>query len=272
MIFHFSANMDPNAASKVLLEIATKGAIHTVLEEFCGSAYDKKTVNGIREAAELKIKELLVFQNIELNRVNPDLPPNDLIPNALTIKTFNVDVDDIQITAKFKKDGTMMYEMTKLPSGIKKARLLQKASIVSESIIFVIEIAGIPIEITKNTVRAIIEQVEHFLINEDVNEDIIDSILWIMKESKDTHIVIKNIIAIVNMAFKNKLIWKIVRLLFATMPWYEMVLNAARIAGFIGLLSTSSEIELLALKYSMLIQNAEFVQKLVNLERLNKMQ
>lgn len=274
--------MNPKVAERLLNEMITKGAIQSVLGGFCRDALDKKTVNGIRKAAESTVDKLSkTLTNIRL-RGNEGahavlclpLETRILMTNAFDLKTFEMKIDETRMIATIRKDKNEMYAPIHFTSigYIEKARSLQKASIVSEAIFFVLAIAETAVPANDHdTIKKVIAEVDRFLHHDDIYQGISNNILQIMDYSKDTPSLIKNIVMLVFIAFGNRLLWNVMRLLYAKMSWYDMVLNAAKIAGFIGLMSTTTGIARFAELYSMLVNDSEFMQKLENLRTLDKM-
>lgn len=138
--------MDDGIHENLAVEFTVNAAIQKVYDEFGKDAFDQDTISNLKTQILPTFKDAFkTIRNTTLGKMGEDAVSHlsaekcKMMKEALDNKTFHTNIADTSAT--FSRGDIQMYDTINLTSGenILKATGLQKASIVLEAIIFVLE-------------------------------------------------------------------------------------------------------------------------------------
>lgn len=268
--------MESIASVSLLHGIVIKAATKTVIREFCGGSFDKQTVKKIKNEAKSTLNELSVtLGNIRNGKEGKAAVPHlsleriAQMKTALDLKTFRVTVSHDNTTASIERDCKEVYETKDLTISreLTETKDLQNASIVVESIILLLEIAGIAVPSDWEQVEKVIEYFKSYMKKDDY---ILEHINQIVNNRDKKLALIRSIYAFVCDLYATGDLWMIVKLMFGKMSWTVTILNAAKIAAYIGLMTATTGIVHIANLTLKFVKVGEFVVKLTNVKTLKE--
>ncbi|XP_062571509.1 uncharacterized protein LOC134233557 [Saccostrea cucullata] len=206
-----------------------------------------------------------------MDRMRSLLSPEDMrmASGYVDQETFTMDIQGTQAT--IQRGGKQFLEPMKLNSmeGIMDSMAVQIASLVIEAVLFVVGVIGIKVHIEDSIIRKIIKEVMPAL-KQPAFKRIISSFVMTWKEGSALQKA-KALFSLVKETNSLGIFWKIVKMAFKSMKWYQYLRAAAEITAMIVAAFATDGLALIA-KIALSVSDAvNITQKVINLTKMYEM-
>ncbi|XP_068705428.1 uncharacterized protein [Montipora capricornis] len=267
------------AVDETLKEIAKNAP-----DEFAKLSADQNFKDDIIKAArkaakeEVKLAREFSSQPDIRQRLAKYLPEDriKLIEESLLIPTFRVEIttkSDGKYRVEFTREGEVFLpgrELTTL-ADIEATSLLQKASIIVEAVMLVMQVVGIKVSVSESAMRATVEDtvkaIEHSSEMQKAIQAFITS--WneaggsAMKKARAIFFLLKD-------SYTAGILWTIIKSLCRDMTWADWLKTAAEVSAMLVASLLTDGAALIAKIALVVMAAVDFAKKLHNLAQLEE--